>query len=193
MKNWIILPLILLSACSHPRPGRIAVKPMPASMMPDDKTGSIRYPEALKPYPIGRYVDPNNPMLMHERHTLYRVEAMPTWNLHTGPPWFPPLIATQPNAAFAPPPFNDEIAAEINRQKIITQLVGQETSRLNSSLQNLNEALATTRTVAQQNLQLRQQLFNAEKRIESLETNLARIKSTANGGNMTNEVSPLSE
>ena len=42
---------------------------------------SVRYGENLKAYSIGRYVDPNDGLVMHEAHTVYRVETTAKWNL----------------------------------------------------------------------------------------------------------------
>ena len=81
-------------------------------------------------------------------------------------------------AHYSPAPVNDEVIAQVNRQKAISRLMNQETEKLTHSLQNLQEAIATTQSLAQQNQQLRQQLAEAEKRIETLEqrwTNAASV------------------
>jgi hypothetical protein len=46
-------------------------------------TKSIGTPEQVKAYSIGRYVDPNHPDTLHERHTIYRREQTAHWNLAT--------------------------------------------------------------------------------------------------------------
>ena len=38
---------------------------------------SVRTPEQVKAYPVGRYEDPNDPDVMHEGHTIYRAETSP--------------------------------------------------------------------------------------------------------------------
>ncbi len=47
---------------------------------------SVRYGENLKTYSFGRYVDPNDGLVMHEAHTVYRVETTAKWNLHPNMP-----------------------------------------------------------------------------------------------------------
>ena len=47
---------------------------------------SVRYGENLKAYSFGRYVDPNDGLVMHEAHTVYRVETTAKWNLHPNAP-----------------------------------------------------------------------------------------------------------
>jgi hypothetical protein len=40
----------------------------------------LRTPEIVKAYPVGRYVDPTSDRVMHEKHTIYRVEEDAGWN-----------------------------------------------------------------------------------------------------------------
>lgn len=40
----------------------------------------LRTPEIVKAYPVGRYVDLNSGRVMHEKHTIYRVEEDAAWN-----------------------------------------------------------------------------------------------------------------
>jgi hypothetical protein len=52
---------------------------------------SVRTPEQLKAYPVGRYEDPNDPDVMHEGHTVYRAETSPDWNTDPNAPTSLPL------------------------------------------------------------------------------------------------------
>ncbi len=40
----------------------------------------VRTEEITKAYPVGRYSDPDDPDVMHERHTVYRREQALDWN-----------------------------------------------------------------------------------------------------------------
>jgi len=53
---------------------------------------TVRTPEKVKAYPVGRYTDPNYPDEMHERHTVYRREQSPDWNYLPDPPVALPLV-----------------------------------------------------------------------------------------------------
>ena len=90
---FVILPL--LSACSlgrkTPNPS-VGIKPVPMSGLSKSDTESLRSAEKLKAYPLGRYIDPNNSRIMHEAHTLYRVESPSYWNLRPGPAVSLPLV-----------------------------------------------------------------------------------------------------
>src|SRR5437867_4125706 len=105
---------------------------------------------------MGRYVDPSNPLMMHENHTLYRVEVTSRWNLHPGPPGeaLTTKIKSLPDAAHIPAPLNDEITAELNHQKEMTRKVTSEANRLTETLEQLRAALADARTQARQNVAL---------------------------------------
>lgn len=52
---------------------------------------SVRTPEIVKAYPVGRYTDPNYPDEMHERHTIYRREQSPKWNYLPDRPYALPM------------------------------------------------------------------------------------------------------
>jgi len=185
MKSLIIGSLIVcLAGCASKPSGPISVRPLPAAVIPEDKTLSIRYPETFGAYHIGRYVDPNDPLTMHETHTLYRVEETARWNLHPGPPSdaVPVKLKALADSAHVPAPFNDDIIAELNRQKEITQKVTAEAGRLTAVLQQLGESLAETKGVAKENLVLKQQLSNTEQRISALETELRRQQQATAAG-----------
>lgn len=52
-----------------------------SSLLSRDRSGQLRTEEVVKAYPMGRYVDPASGRLMHEKHTVYRVEEDANWNL----------------------------------------------------------------------------------------------------------------
>ncbi len=132
MKTLSIIPLLLLSACSTPNAPTLTIRPQ-EPRFPIDAPG-IRYPELIGAYHLGRYVDPSN--ALHEQHTVYRVEAGGRWDFHPGPREAevgPPPF--ERDAAFSVPPATDEIIAELNRQKEVTQTVTAESNKLTDSIQ----------------------------------------------------------
>lgn len=174
MKFHILLSLIALTGCSAPKAGRVTVTPRTATVAPDELSTTVRYPEVIKGYHIGRYVDSQDRLLMHEGHPFYRVESFAAWNLHP-----PPLGVVQPvsvasltNSAFATPPLNDGAIAELNRQREITQAVTRQAESLNQSLKQFSAAITSTRALAQENRLLRDQITNTEKRLTALEAEL---------------------
>ncbi len=174
MKFPILLPLIVLAGCAAPKTGRVTVTPRSTTVAPEELSTTVRYPEVIKGYHIGRYVDSQNRLLMHEGHEFYRVESFAAWNLHSPPPGVVQSVSVAPltNSAFATPPLNDGVTAELNRQREITLAVTRQAESLNQSLKQFNESLAGTRALAQQNQRLRDQITSAEKRLTVLETEL---------------------
>lgn len=180
MRTLAFVLLIFAAGCSSFRPGKVIVAPTRAVVMPDDLTERVRHPELVKAYYVSRYAEPNRP-LMHEAHTVYRVESQATWNLHSPPGCFvlPSGVAALTNAAFAPPAVNDAVVAELNQQRAVTRAVTQQAESLNGSLREFTTALANTRMLAEQNKALREQLSNTEKRIEALEAAMKKQASEA--------------
>ncbi|MGH9883522.1 MAG: hypothetical protein ACRD6N_19025, partial [Pyrinomonadaceae bacterium] len=112
----------------------------------------LRVGDALKEYRFGRYVDARDPLVMHEGHPIYRVENSAHWDL-------------RPNSKSASPPrdivqtpslsANDAVVAEVNKQRAATRAFTEQTTTLNLRLNQLGEAVAQTKEVAQQNLALK--------------------------------------
>ena len=176
MKTIYLIPLLLLSACASNR--KLAVLNMPRAVpgmtLPSDDIESVRYSENLKAYNVGRYVDPNNALLMHERHVLYRVETTAKWNLH---PNAPATVALGPAVQIIDParkdgPTTAEVIAEVNRQKAATQTVIDQGKRLNDTLTQISTALDATKQVADQNRQLKTEIDLTKQRLDLLETEI---------------------
>lgn len=174
MKILSLVLLVAVAGCSSVKPGKVVVAPR-QPVVPDDLTERVRYPEIVKAYHVSRYSEPSR-MLMHEAHTVYRIEAQATWNLHSPPGCFalPSGMTALHNPAFALPAINDAVVAELNQQRAVTRTVTQQAESLNGSLREFTAALANTRTLAEQNKVLREQLSKTEKRIEALETELKK-------------------
>ena len=73
MKRLLLFPIIFLTACASHSSKNSAASPAPAG----EPVGSdgLRTDEQLKEYRFGRYVDPRDPLVMHEAHPTYRVET----------------------------------------------------------------------------------------------------------------------
>jgi hypothetical protein len=92
MKFPYLLSALLLAGCAQSDPPMTASGPGALSSKhnaPD--TASVRTPEQLKAYPVGRYEDPDDPDLMHEGHTVYRAETSPEWDTDPNAPTSLPL------------------------------------------------------------------------------------------------------
>lgn len=98
---WIGL-LLLASAgagCSHPEPylRRHQVEPglvlIPMDQVDRWRTvrqegqpvaaSAVEYPGVVLAYPMARRVDPREPDILHEAHTIYRRESLPQWRIES--------------------------------------------------------------------------------------------------------------
>ena len=78
MKSFHLIPLLFLSACSTSP--KVTLRPQPS---PPVENATVRYPEVVRAYHFGRYVDPSDDLVMHEQHTVFRVEENTRWSLWT--------------------------------------------------------------------------------------------------------------
>jgi hypothetical protein len=171
MKYLALLPLVLVASCAS-RP-QLVVRPLPPP--PVEPIEVVRYGEVVRAYHVGRYVDPNHPETMHEQHSVYRIEVSARWNLHPGPQNTANLLNPPPDAAFAPPPTNDVLVAEMNRQREATSRVMQEAGRLAQSYGELQGVLAEMKNVARTSAILSLRFSTNETRIGELERELQKL------------------
>jgi len=169
---FFFIPLILLPACATRKPVVVQMPPtMPATMLAPPDVAAVRYPENVKAYSIGRYVDPNDPLVMHEAHTLYRVETTAKWNLHPNAPVDVPggPVVGLIDTAHQTSPLTPEIAAEVERQKVATMALLAEGQRMNLALNQLAKVLPATAQVAAENDRLKSEMTMTKSRLNALE------------------------
>lgn len=172
MKLFYFLPLLFLSACSTTP--KLALQPLPPSNLATD---TVRYPETVRAYHFSRYVDPNDDLVMHEQHTVYRVEQNARWDLRplrtatTSPiDGASPETTEVRDVAFYPTPINDVILAEVNAQRLATAQIMRQSRILAISLAEFQSTLAQTRTNLYQTAQLRVTMNELQKRLDALTT-----------------------
>lgn len=182
MKYLALIPLVLVASCAS-RP-KIIVRPLPAPAV--EPVESVRYGDVVRAYHVGRYVDPNHPEAMHEQHPVYRIEVSAHWNLHPGPLGAANLLNPPPDAAFAPPPTNDVLIAEMNRQRETTARVIQEAERLAQSYGELQALFTEMRTAARTSALLSVRLATNEQRVVEFGRELQRL--SASPSPATNDV-----
>jgi len=172
MKPYYLIPLVFLSACSTTP--KLTLRPQ--SPPPAKDNSAVRYPELVRAYHFGRYVDPNDNLVMHEQHIVYRVEENTRWDLR-------PLqvatiggsaaFATEPaprDTAFSPLPVNDAVLAEVNAQRLATVQIIMEAQTLSSALAQFQAALQQTKTNLQETAVLRASVIEMKSRLDALET-----------------------
>ena len=186
MKTYYLIPLLFLSACSTTP--KLTLRPQQS---PATSADGVRYSEVLHAYHIGRYADPNDDLIMHEQHTVYRVEENTRWNFHPGP--VDGNLPTLPSrdAAFAPAAVNDAILAEVNSQRLATTEIMMQARTLSAALAQFQAALSQTKTNLQETARLRVTVNDMQKRLDALDT--AQEQAPAATLSTTNEpADPLS-
>ncbi len=158
MKNKIIILLALafaLAGCETP--GKTSGKPPPPLVIPpapvagtqlDQKNmENVRVGESLKAYPVGRLVDPNNPNLMDEAHTIYRRESGPSWNLNPNAPTVVPLgpVLAVADPAKVPNPLSAELEQKIAEQNQLMSSLIEQNEALAAQIKKLTKDLADVR------------------------------------------------
>ncbi len=176
----ISMPFVL-GACAT-KPARIvdmSARAVPGTTFANDGMESVRYAENIKAYPLGRYVDPSNRRIMHEGHSIYRVETTAKWNLHPNEPTAVPLGPVRVrDSARTLSPAGDELVAELNQQKEATKAMMQCGQAVTQKLGELAGKLQQTQQNAAQNAQLKQEVDTARQRLDALEEQL-RAKPSA--------------
>jgi len=166
MKPFHLIPLMFLTACSTTP--KLTLQPQPPPPTADNS--AVRYPEIINAYHIGRYVDPNDDLVMHEQHVVYRVEENTRWNFHPGPlDGVVPALPPARDPAFSPAPVNDAILAEVNSQRIATAQITAQARVLSSELAQVQITLLETKTNLQATAAMRTTLNELKKRLDALE------------------------
>lgn len=123
--------------------------------------------EQLREYRFGRYVDPGDPLVMHDAHPVYRVEQTAAWNLRADATPKSPRSAQVADSPTATQ--RDVELAELNKQRAATRAFTEQAAALNQRLAELGKAVAQTSEVAKQNLLLKQEMAAVRERLDALQ------------------------
>lgn len=172
MNKLLILPIVMLSACAVHSPRKPTVVTVASTGHPVSVDG-LRTSEQLREYRFGRYVDPGDPLVMHESHPIYRVESTGEWDLRPGigNHSAPKAIVTAPSDST-----NDAVVAEVNRQRAVTRAVTEQTATLNQRLGEMTKAAAQSQELARQTLALKHDVAALQERMDSIDTRLSERK-----------------
>ena len=186
MKMLPLIPLLFLSACSTAP--KLALRPQSPLAATDNS--NVRYPEVIHAYHVGRYADPNDGLVMHEQHVVYRVEENTRWDFHPSQADNNPM--TPGNVAFSPAPVNDAILAEVNSQRLATAQIMVQARTLSAALMQFQSALQQTQTNLQQTAALRATLGEMKQRLAALEAAQSQQPPFATATTTNEPADPLS-
>lgn len=173
-----LLPLLLCvviggCATSHQHEA-VMMRDIPGTTLGESRVNAVRSGEVVKAYPLGRYIDPSNRRVMHEAHTIYRVESDARWNLRAGAPRTTSAATNQRSASAEGNDRleRDELQAELNRQKQTTQAVMEGGRSVSEKLSAVADALRSTKAIAEQNARLLREMEGTKARLGVLEARL---------------------
>ena len=175
MKRLLLIQIIFLTACaSHSPKTNSAASPAPVGEPVSSDT--FRTEEQLKEYRFGRYVDPREPLVMHEAHPTYRVESTAQWDLR---PQTAPSVSPRKKTTVSSSSTNDAVVAEVNKQRAATRAFTEQTATLNQKLTQLSQAVGQTEEIAKQNLSLKKDVADLREHLDAIDTELNQSKPAA--------------
>lgn len=138
--------------CSSPTPAappRMYVHPRVPP--PPNQQPVVWTPPTVVPYAVGRYVDPHDPDVIHEAHTLYRREKPSRPNLE--PPAslvFPSGGTPSDSPANVVQFYRDALQAELNSQRATSEQIIQQSRQLQQGMQALQDQAQSLRQALEQ-------------------------------------------
>ena len=170
----LVVPLLLSACATKPKPV-LGIRSVPGTTLATSAVDRVRYAETLKAYPLARYIDPNNGRIMHEGHTIYRVESSGKWNLHPGSP------ARLPNEAPRDPAKmkslgTGELMVELNRQKEVARTVLEGSQAVSQKLGDVSAKLQQSLQLTEQNTRLETEVTATKTRLDQLESEFRQQK-----------------
>lgn len=164
-----------LAGCTTPP--KVAVSLRPLSPPVAESLDALRYGEVVRSYAVGRYIDPNHAEMMHEHHSLYRVEASARWNLHPDLTHSVGVGLLNPprDAAYTLPQTNDVILVELSRQKQATERVMWEAFQLAEMYDQVKKVLEQMVEVAKNQAWVKARLANNERRVSEVSKGLENL------------------
>ena len=145
-----------------------------AIAQPTENINGLRFPENVKAYPLGRYRDPRNPRVMHERHLAYRVEQDASWDYSPNRSFVIPLgkveAVSQPNStSFFKSALNE---VETKKQQDHNALLIEQNKMLSQKLDKVEEENKQINQLAQENHKLQKELNQVRIETQNLRQNL---------------------
>lgn len=171
MLRWIPLLFLCFGACrSRPQP-EVRWEPVPLQLLPPEQREAVWLPDQVAPYSVGRYVDPRDPNVLHESHTIYRREQTSRPNLA------PPIQKTYQSMDAAPAidahaTLRDALTAELDQQRATSRQLLAQTQAIDQHLRQLNASTQEFRDAAHEYVRLRTQLLAVSNRLDVIERQL---------------------
>ena len=128
-------------------PAAPEIAPVSGTDLDQTNVEKVRVSETLKSYPVGRYVDPHDPNVMHEAHVVYRKEAGASWNLNPNAPTVVPLgpMIAVADPAKTPTPLPPELEQKMAEQNQLVASLIEQNEALTKELAKLGRQITELR------------------------------------------------
>ncbi len=136
---------------------RILNDPAIGPVVSREKRDDLRTSEVVKAYPMGRYIEPGSSKVMHEKHTVYRLEGDSGWNMR----------GREENRGRGDEMDHSVVQAPAVTQEHLAALAEQNVT-LEKKLQILEEQHAQLLELKNQNQKLQSELFELKERTPAL-------------------------
>jgi hypothetical protein len=143
---------------------------VPGTELPLPEESSVRYGEVVKAYEVGPYVDPADPKVRHDAHTVARVEQDAAWDLHPNKDVKaqrgPATMAVDP--AMQSNPLTAEFEQELEKQKKYSATIISQNDAMSDRLEKLNREAEKYEKANEENAALKSALEENRKVLEQL-------------------------
>ena len=155
-----IILLSILAGCAIKKETRSARRVgVPGTAIGADDVRKVRRPEIVKAYPVGRYIDPNFPDQVHERHTVYRREQAAEWNYRPSKPYpllLGPVVAeSNPSSSYYSKTNSEQTNAQ---QKAYAEALLEQNVALKRRIDELQQKDSTIQTLQTEIERLKKEL-----------------------------------
>jgi hypothetical protein len=170
MKPLLLLPpVIFLAACAGQQPtggATSSVEPTAPLPLVDD----VREPSRVHSYLVNDYIDPNNPRILHQGHSVDVVEQDDKWNLDSreisegndGP------VATANNPNAAPNPYSAEFETELAQQRDQYRQLAAVGTQMTTEMGRLQDMAQKEADAVSEDASIRNRLGDMQHEIDEL-------------------------
>ena len=175
MKANFILAIGLMMGCAS-KP--VVYYPVPVNhkapiAQPPSNIDGLRFHENVKAYPLGRYRDPRNPRIMHERHLAYRVEQEASWDYSPNQNFVVPLGKAPVSQSNSVSSFKSALSeVEIKKQQDHNSLLLEQNKLLSQKLNKIEKENKQIAHLSKENQKLQEELTQMGIETQNLRKNL---------------------
>jgi regulator of replication initiation timing len=130
---------------------------------------TVRETEIIKVYKTGRYIDPNNPNIMHEAGQIYVISNSPTWN-------------TRPNIPVNSPDFKNHLRPvniqleNLKKQQALLQETNQVMQGLGNQMLKSRKELQEINKKSENRKDLKPSIERLQKAQDNIKRKLAELE-----------------